>query len=92
MDIGQQGQDAVLQVAFDNQGPQFLMGFWQAELESAHFEVGQSGTPGMMKGSLVSSLPGHTIDQVLQVLGFPTIEPGVVDFHQAFQVGGSDNG
>ena len=28
--VGQQSQDAVLKVDFDYQGPQFLVGFWQA--------------------------------------------------------------
>jgi hypothetical protein len=67
------------------------MGFRQADQEPTHFEIGQMGASGVMEGGLVGDLPRDASDQILQVLGFPAIQAGVVHFHQSFQVSGSDD-
>jgi hypothetical protein len=55
------------------------------------FEIGQSGSSGLLEGSLVGGLPEDKIKQTLQMPGFPSVQAGLVDFHQSFQVRGRDN-
>ena len=72
-DAGQQGEGVGMQVVFSHQDPQLLMGFRQADEEPAHFEIGQVGTSGVLEGDLIGDLPENAVDQVLQVLGLPTV-------------------
>src|ERR1700690_685149 len=62
------------------------MRFRQADEKPAHFKIGQASTSGMLEGDLISDLPGNAVDQVLQVLGFPAVQAGVVHFHQPVHV------